>query len=364
MTSNPLISPRDHVAHMAAYTLPDISTIVDKKPIVLAQNESIFPPSPRAIEAAATAAASTNLYSDCEWTGLRAAIAGVHGVASDNILVGAGSMELIVGLIRAYAGPGDQVLSTQYGYAFFKAVTLAAEADYATAPEHGLTVSVDEILAAIQPATRIVCVANPGNPTGTHIERSELVRLRDGLDEHILLIIDEAYGEFADHMGEPTFDLATRGNTVILRTFSKAYGLAGMRVGWGVFPPAIAQEVRKLLNPGSVSAPSLAAATKAMEDQNYMRHVCDETARLRQMLTEAARSLGLEATESHTNFILIHFVDEAQALRCDQALRAEGIIFRGMGGYGLANCLRATVPHEDDIMLVINTLQAWHRTED
>lgn len=353
-----MIAPKPHIAAMAPYALADLTLPAGKRPVSLAQNESALAPSPKALAAARDALAAARLYPDPDWTVLRAAIARVHGLDPERILCGAGSMELIAGLLRCYAGPGDRVLSSRYGYAFFRTAALAAGADYVTAPEDDFTVSVDALLAAAGPATRVVCLANPGNPTGTRIPRREVARLRDGLDDGILLLIDEAYGEFADGPGEATFDLVARGDTVVLRSFSKAYGLAGLRAGWGVFPPAIAAELRKLLSPNNVSAVTQAAAAAAMDDQAHMLTVRDETAARRDAFAEHARRLGLRVPASHTNFVLLRFADAAAAARADRSLRAEGVLLRGMAGYGLADCLRATIGGAAQMDLAAGALAA------
>lgn len=338
-----MIQPRSHIGAMSAYALADMSVESGKPLISMAQNESALPPSPNAVAAAQAAAADAHLYPDPDWTALRQAIAEVHGLDAETILCGAGSMELIGSLIAAYAGPGDEVLSTAHAYAQFRSATQAADATYVAVEEIGLTVSVDALLAGTTDKTKIVCVANPGNPTGTRIPDSELLRLRDGLPDDVLLLIDEAYGEFATSGDIGTFDMAAWGDTVIMRTFSKAYGLAGMRVGWGVFPKDIGANVRKLLNPNNISVCSQAAATAAMRDQSYMQKVCAETVDRRDRFARKVRKLGLSVPRSYTNFVLIQFPDMDHAMRADTALRAEGILLRGMKGYGLPDCLRATV---------------------
>ncbi len=356
-----MITPVAHVAAMAPYALADLEALPGKRPISLAQNESALPPSPRALAAARNAMDSAQFYPDPDWSELREAIAAVHDISPERILCGAGSMELIACLLRCFAGPGDRVLSSRYGYAFFRTAALATGADYHAAPEDGFTVSVPALLEAVGPNTRIVCVANPGNPTGTRVARDDLVRLREGLDEDVLLLIDEAYGEFNDAPGEATFDLVTLGNTVVLRSFSKAYGLAGLRVGWGVFPPAVAAEARKLLNPNNISDVAQAAAAAAMADQDYMRRVCAETAQRRNGFAARIRQLGLEVPDSHTNFVLIRFAGPEAAVSADRALRAEGVLLRGVSGYDLPDCLRATVGNEADMVLVADLLAAWHK---
>ncbi|MGI9406111.1 MAG: pyridoxal phosphate-dependent aminotransferase, partial [Hyphomicrobiaceae bacterium] len=292
-----MIRPNAHIAVAEPYALTDLSVAAGKRLISLAQNESAVPPSPKALAAGRDALAQAGLYPDPDWTDLRAALAEVHDVEADSILCGAGSMELIAAIAHCYLGPDRRACSTAYGYAFFQTATRAVAARYDAVPEDNFTVSVDSLLAGLLDETGVVFIANPGNPTGTRIPKSELTRLRDGLPEDILLVIDEAYAEFADKPGESNFDLVVRGNTVVLRTFSKVYGLAGFRIGWGVFPPAIANEIRKVLNPNNVSVTSQAVAAAAMRDQTYMRAMRDATIALRDRFAEQMRQLGLTVPE-------------------------------------------------------------------
>lgn len=345
-----------HIAAMAPYALADLSVAPGRRLVSLAQNESFRPPSPRAIEAAQQTLSHLPLYPDPDWTALREAIGEVHGIEADMILCGAGSMELIGALAAAYLGPGDTALTTQHGYLFFRTAAMLANARVDLAPERDLMVDVDAILDAVQPKTKMVLIANPGNPTGTRIGRADLVRLRDGLPESTLMVIDEAYGEFADGLDPSCFDMANRGNTVVLRTFSKAYGLAGMRVGWGVFPRPIAQDVRKLLNPNNISVAAEAAAAAAMRDQSYMKETVAETARLRDSFAKDMHNLGLSVPPSYTNFVLLRFASAEQAAAADQELRDHGILMRGMAGYGLADCLRATIGNAEDMTLAASIL--------
>lgn len=354
-----MIPVNPHIAAMAPYALVDFGPAGAQPLISMAQNESLRPPSPRAVAAGHRVLSSAELYPDPDWAELRAAIADVHKVSSQYILCGAGSMELIGALAQAYAGPGARVLSSQYGYAFFSSVARQMQAPCDIAPEEGQTVSVDNLLATAQPETRLVFVANPGNPSGTLISNSELRKLRAGLSDSILLVIDEAYGEFADGLETPLFDLVSAGNTVILRTFSKAYGLAGARVGWGVFPPDVAQQMRKVLNPNNVSTVSQAAATAAMLDQPYMIETCAITARLRDEFLRQLRRIDLIASDSFTNFVLIQFDTAKAASSADQALRDQGILMRNMAGYGLAHCLRATISNREHMNLAVEVLQDW-----
>lgn len=337
-----MIRPVPHVGAMAAYALADLG---DAGTVSLAQNESAFAPSPRAIEAGKTSLDQATLYPDPDWGDLRVAISEVHGLNPKNILCGAGSMELIGGLIRAFSGPGDEVLGSRYGYAFAATATEQAQAGYVTAPEADLTVSVDNMLEAVTSNTKIVFLCNPGNPTGTLISNSEIVRLRQDLPRDVLLVVDQAYAEFADATNDPAeiFALAERGETVVTRTLSKAYGLAGTRVGWAVLPTEIADETRKLLNPNNISITSQAMAIAAITDQDHMRGIVRQTSAIRDGFADAARALGLTVPVSHTNFVLLRFGSPDMARQADRALRADKLLARGMGGYGLPDCLRVTI---------------------
>jgi histidinol-phosphate aminotransferase/N-methylhydantoinase B len=339
---------------MRPYALADIGAEL----VSLAQNESCFPPSPSALAAGREALAMGPLYPDPDWHALRQAIAGVHGLDPQAILCGAGSMELIGALIRAFAGPGDEVLAPEYGYIYLATACQQAGCAYRTAPETDFTVSVDALLAAIRPATRIVFVCNPGNPTGTRLQNTELLRLRAGLPDDVLLVIDQAYGEFDAQDPAAIFTLTGRGDTCVLRSFSKAYGLAGARCGWGVFPPAIGAEVRKLLNPNNIAAVSQAMAAAAMGDAAHMHQTVARTAAIRRAFVTRLEAAGLALPESHTNFVLIPFASTAEAREIDHCLRRHGYLLRPMAGYGLAHCLRATVIAEGPMMEVAGIICA------
>ncbi|WP_246501726.1 pyridoxal phosphate-dependent aminotransferase [Mesorhizobium caraganae] len=333
-----------HIEAMSAFALANFGG--HDQP-TLAQNESAFPPSPKAITAGQDAIARSHLYPDPDWTVLREAIAQAYGVEREPILCGAGSMDLISCTIAAFAGLGDEVLATAYAYNFAASATARANAVYVKVAERDFVVSVDSILAAVTPATRMVFVCNPGNPTGTRIRNAELLRLRAALRGDVLLIIDQAYGEFDDQDPQPVFALVARGDTVVLRSLSKAYGLAGARVGWGLFPPEVAAEVRKLQNSNQVTTPSLAMAVAAIEDQAYMRETVARTAAIRDRFAQYLRAAGYGVPESWTNFVLIRFPDGAATLTADATLRDAGIVVRSLGGYGLTDCLRATVGPQD-----------------
>ena len=355
-----MIEPKPTVAAMAAYALPDISAPEGVEPVVLAQNEHAFPLSAAVRDAVEAALAGGHLYPDSECRELRATIAAEHAIDPERILCGSGSMELMAALVNAYIAPDQRVLMTEYGYLFMRTLVKMAGASLGVAPERDYHVDVDALLGAVDDDTRLVFVVNPGNPSGTVIPNSEIRRLRDALADDVLLLIDEAYSEFVDPgYNQPLFDLVDAGNAVITRTFSKIYGLAGLRVGWGYFPADIAANLRKVMIPSGLSQLSQAAAVAAMRDRVGAQQARSEIARLRDLLTRGIAGVGLRVLPSQTNFVLIDFDTPEGARSAFAALRNRGLIVRPMGGYGLPHCLRISIGLEPHMRAVIDCLAEW-----
>lgn len=358
-----MITPKPHIDAMQGFALADLTAPDGMQVISLAQNESAYPPSPKALEAMLKALADVALYPDPDWADLRQSIAARHDLDPAKILCSAGSMDLIAALIHAFSGAGDRVLSTAHGYGYFATSAHVAGAAYDAAPETNLTVDVDALLTAMTPQTRLVCIANPGNPTGTRITRTEILRLRNCLPDDVILLLDEAYAEFTDPLGEAMFDLVDRGDTVITRSFSKAHALAGQRIGWGLFPPHIGQHARKLVTAGGVTAVSLAAAAASMRDPYHVAQTVRKTAQVRDRFIAHMNQISITCAPSHTNFALLQFESVAKRERADAALRAKGIIMRPMAGYGLPQCLRATIASAEVMQMTGDVLAQWKQTE-
>ena len=356
-----MIKPQHQIAAMSAYAVAELTAPLGQSVFSLSQNESLRAPSPRTLSASRKALESTALYPDPEWTNLRTALGDLHGFDPKMVLCGNGSLELIAAIARVYGGPGRAVLAPSHAYPFFRTATLMSGARFDTALEDELTASVDYLLDAVRPDTSVVFIANPGNPTGTRLPLSELRRLRASLRPDILLVIDEAYGEFSDVSGERCWPMVEEGNCIVLRTFSKAYGLAGLRVGWGLFPRDIATEVRKVLSPNSVTSVSQAAAQAALTDQVYMQETCQITEDCKNKWRAILKDSGFDVPPSYTNFMMIRLTDDQDAHRADQALREQGVFLRGQRGAGLPELLRMTIGPDEIMERAVSCLIKWKK---
>jgi histidinol-phosphate aminotransferase len=328
--------------------------------IKLASNEGALGPSPKGEAAYREASRQLHRYPDGGSTAVRVGLEKLYGLNADQIVCGAGSDELIGLLCRAYAGPGDEVLYSEHGFLMYAIATKTVGATPVTAPETDLTADVDALLSKVTDKTRILFIANPNNPTGTYISASEMQRLRQGLRDDILLVIDAAYAEFmlADDYSAG-IDLVDAGdNTVMTRTFSKIYGLGGIRLGWAYCPPSVADVLHRARNPFNVTLPAQAAGAAALEDQDFVQRTRDHNAKWLPWTIEEVRKLGLDAPPSIGNFFLARFPDEPgrNAEAADAFLRSRGIIVRRMGAYGLPDSLRVTIGLEDEMRAFINTL--------
>jgi histidinol-phosphate aminotransferase len=316
----------------------------------LSSNETPIGPSPAALAAYREAVRSLDRYPDGSAAELREAIAEMHGLDPERIVCGAGSDEILNLLAHAFLAPGDEAIHSQYGFLVYKIATRAAGGLPVVAPETDLTADVDAILAAVGPRTRIVFLANPNNPTGTYLPGSEIARLHQHLPENVLLVLDAAYAEYVRRNDyDSGLGLATTaGNVVMTRTFSKIYGLAGLRIGWCTGPAHIIDALNRIRGPFNVSGPAIAAGAAAIRDLAHLGKAVEHNETWLPRVTAAIDELGLEVTPSVANFVLIHFPDEPgrTATNADEYLLGRGIVLRRMEAYGLPNALRMTIGNE------------------
>lgn len=358
-----LPTPRPGVLDIDAY-VPGASQVPGGlKPIKLSSNETPLGPSPKAVAAFSAAGAALERYPDGEAKALREAIAARFGLAPERIVCGAGSDELISLIAHAYLGPGDEGLYTEHGFLLYRIVILAAGATPVVAPETGLKADVDAILARVTERTKVVFLANPNNPTGTYLPIDAVRRLRAGLPDHVLLVLDAAYAEYVRRNDyEAGLELVATGeNTVMTRTFSKIFGLAGLRIGWAYCPSAVAEALNRIRGPFNLSAPAIAAGAAAMADWAHIDAAIRHNETWLPWLTTEIEALGFAVTPSVANFILIHFPQAAgkDAAACDALLKSKGIILRRVAGYGLPHALRLTIGTEAENRKVVEALAAF-----
>lgn len=314
--------------------------------VKLSSNENPFGPSPKAIDALRKAAHTLHRYPSTDHLPLRRAIAETFDLWSDNIICGVGSDEIISLLCYGYAGSGDEVLYTEHGFSMYKISALAAGATPVVVAEKNRVVDVDAILERAGPKTKLVFLTNPGNPTGTMIAESDIRRLADGLPPQCLLVVDGAYIDYVEGCDGGAKLTHAYDNLFVTRTFSKLYGLGGLRVGWGYGPKYIVDTLNRLRGPFNLSGPALAAAEAAVLDAEYAEKCRLDNARLRTWLAGALAEHGVSSDTSMTNFILARFGSQPEAEACDDYLKTQGILVRRVAGYGLPHCLRITIGDE------------------
>jgi len=353
--------PRAGVLKVQPYVAGESTIANVKRVIKLASNEGALGPSPKAVAAARGTAQSLCRYPDGGCVELRQALARHYHLDAANITCGAGSDELIGILIRAYAGAGDEVLCSQYGFLMYAIGATAVGATPVMAPEKDITADIDSLLRHVSPKTRLVFLANPNNPTGTYLPASEIRRLHRGLPKNVLLVLDSAYTEYmteADY--ESGVELAaTADNVVVTRTFSKIHALGGLRVGWCTGAPAVIDVINRVRGPFNVSTPAQNAAIAALADQGHVDKVREHTRRWRDRVTTALRKLGFTVTDSFGNFVLINFGDTTRADAADAHLRRHGIILRPLKPYGLTHCLRATIGTGGEMRAMLAALKTF-----
>lgn len=338
-----------------------------ENPIKLSSNESNMGPSPKAIEAYKKAAHTLHRYPDGDQNDLRHAIAEVHDLNAAQIFCSNGSDEAIQLVIRAYVRPDDEVIVSQYGFVMARIHAVTQGARVLTAAEPDFTISVDNILDKLTPETRMVVIANPNNPAGRYVPASEIERLHNGLPEHVILLLDGAYAEY---VAEPDFsagaDLVDRfSNVVMTRTFSKLYGLAGLRIGWAYCPANIFQTVQRIRTPFNATSASLAAAEAAVRDTAYTAGVCQHNKAWLKTFAAEFEALGLDVIPSASNCFLLRFSGEngKTAEAAYHYLLEEGIIVRpAINAGGPEDCLRITVGLDHENKAAIDVLNKFLNT--
>ena len=340
------IRPQPGILDIALYQGGQSHVVGVANVLKLSSNENPFGASDRTKEAFQRAVHSLHRYPSTDHAGLRQAIAEVYGLDAKRIICGAGSDEIITFLCQAYAGPGDEVVHTEHGFLMYAISARAVGATPVSVPERERTTDVDAILSACTDRTKLVFLANPNNPTGTMIGQGEIARLASGLPPQALLVLDGAYAEYVAGYDGGAALVDGRDNVVMTRTFSKIFGLGGLRIGWGYGPDHVIDVLNRVRGPFNLSTAALDAAETAVRDQDWVNKCRSENTRMRAWLAETLAEFGVPSDTSTANFILARFQSEAEATACDAFLKERGLIVRQVASYGLPHCLRITVGDE------------------
>jgi len=328
----------------------------------LSSNENPLGPSPKAIEAARAVAAKLDVYPDGSARRLREAIAEVHGLNPANIVCSNGSDEILGLLAQTYLAPGDEAVFTEHAFMVYKIYIQAAGAKPVAVKETDERADIDAILAAVTPATRIVFLANPNNPTGTYVPFQEVRRLHAGLPKNVLLVLDAAYAEYVRRNDyEAGIELAgSSENVVMTRTFSKL-GLGGARIGWMYGPAHVVDAINRVRGPFNVNATAIEAGIAAIRDRAHVERSVAHNEKWLAWVSEQVTLLGLRVTPSVGNFVLIHFPDDNRhsAAAADDYLSARGYILRRVTGYGFPNALRMSIGTEEANRGVVEALTSF-----
>lgn len=335
----------------------------------LSSNENPWGPSPAAVEAMRAVLADGHRYPDPASTALRTALGAKYGVQPEHIICGTGSDEILHMIASAFAGPGDEIIHVRHGFAVYEGATRRVGATPVVVPDVDYTADVGAILAAVTPATRIVYLANPNNPTGTLLPAVDVRRLIAGLPTNVILVLDCAYAEFVEGEYEDGLALAqTLPNLIVTRTFSKIHGLAAQRIGWAVAPLPIIAALDRVRGPFNVTTTGQAAAVASLADDGHIAMVRSETIRLRgwlaceiAKLTDFGGNTGLRAIPSACNFILVEFPESGPvtAAAANEHLLNHGIICRYLAVQNMPRTLRISIGTEAETHAVAAALRAF-----
>lgn len=325
----------------------------------LSSNENPLGPPRSALDAISAAATSAHLYPSTDHAALRTAIGEVHNLDPEQIICGVGSDEVLQFVTQAFAGPGDEIIHTEHGFSLYPVLINAAGATAVTVAEADRVVDVGAVLAAITARTKVILITNPGNPTGTRLDEAALARLVSQVPEHIALVLDGAYTEYVDSYDGGVALIEGRPNVLMTRTFSKIYGLGGLRIGWGYGNREMIEVMTRIRQPFNLSGVQLAAAEAAVRDRRWVEMCATLNAKQRSRLTGALRQLGVACDETETNFVLARFGNPAEAQSAHAALMEGGIIVRPVAGYGFPEGLRITVGDANQTGRVIDALTRW-----
>ncbi len=331
-----------------------------RSPIKLSANESALGPSPKAIKSYNSIGKGFARYPDSDGNFFRKVLAKKFRLDKNRIILGSGSDQVFELVCKLFLNKGDEVVVTQYSFIIYRIYSRMCSATVKFAKEENFMPSVQSILDCVNRKTKIVFLANPNNPTGTYLDRNEMLELRKRLRSDILLVVDDAYCEFIE---DPNFasgiELFSKSkNVLITRTFSKIYGLAGLRIGWGYSSKSIIEKLYEIKPPFNVSRPALFAATQAVQDTNWLNKAIKHNNYWSEKIFHVIDEIGIATNRTNVNFFLLNFdfVDKSSS-QVFNKLANSGILVRQMDVYGIKNSLRVTIGNNYENKRFIKTLR-------
>jgi histidinol-phosphate aminotransferase len=362
VSSKRLVS--DVVASLPAYqagrTIEEVSRDFGVTDVIkLASNENPFGPSPMAVAAMANALNSANRYPEDAAVELRAELARRHGVHPNQVVLGAGGTDLIELSVRTFTTPAEHALVSAGSFVAYKLFLMAASVPFTEVPLVDDAIDLPGIARAVRPETKLIFLPNPNNPTGTRFTAGEFDRFAAAVPEQVVLVLDDAYLDFCepgDDMPNSIALMRKRSRTLVLRSFSKAYGLAGMRLGYGLGAPELVEYLLKVRRPFAVNRVAIEGGRAALDDVEHLERTLVLTRMGRAFLYEQLSSMGLRAVKSYANFVMVDLGTELKVARLARALLERGLIVRPLAPFGLPHCLRFSVGTERENRKLVQAL--------
>lgn len=360
--------PKPHIFKIPPYEA-GVSQLPKKKKIIkLSSNESSYGVSNKVARTYITALEKLNRYPDSNCGKLKKAIAKKFNLNDKNIVCSNGSDELITLIAKSFSGAGDEIIHTEHGFSYYRIAAIATGADTKVAKEVNCVVNIDNILKQVTKRTKIVFLANPGNPTGTYVTFNEIEKLCNKLPKKILLVLDGAYAEFVDKNDyDPGVKLVKKySNVIMMRTFSKIYGLSGLRLGWAYCSSEVSKILNRVRNPFNVNTVAQEAGIAALGDIKFIKKIAEKNIKLRNWVVKKLQGKSLVIYPSVTNFILIKFPNDKKnnANVTNTFLVENGIILRKVDEYNLKNCLRLTIGKKTEMEKVVAKLKKFLKNNE
>ena len=368
LKKNNIMNPKREVDSIKLYKggISKISGI--EKIIKLSSNESSFGPSKKAIDAYLKTSKQLSRYPELTAESLQLTLAKKFNLNPDQIICGTGSDEILIFTVLTFCSPGDEVIHAKHGFEMYPIITKYAGALSMIASENDYKININSILENISDSTKVIFIANPNNPTSTYLNHAELRSMMNKIPNNIVVVLDAAYAEFADAKDyDNTFSLAEEYNNVIItRTFSKAYSLAGLRLGWGYGSKILIDMIKKLRPPFNLPPGAIAAGIAAINDDQHLQEVVNHNNNIKSWFVNELNNLGLKAYKTQTNFVFVIVPEKKyqSASKINDFLLSRGVAVRYLLSYGLENALRITLGTKEELTETIKLLKEFLKNNE